>query len=160
MATCDKSEPLFIKVQDSVIIIDSDSVKVIVSLIEDLIRSADEAFKAGHYLEASMIMFQYVEYYLRLIIDFFAKKNGSIGDTIENLKEVRFRSLAIFVELIKPRTGISERLFSFNRRRNRFVHHIFEYKSTESLNVELKDFYGEGSEIIKSLKSIFPIKLI
>ena len=153
MATPEKGETLFINAHGSFVVVDSGSVKLIIDIIEDLIRSADDAFKAGHHLEASMIIFQYVEYYLRLIIDCFAKKNGSLGDTIESLKEVRFRSLVTFVDLIKPGTGISGRLFGLNKKRNRFVHHIFEYKSTESLNSELKRFYVEGLEIIESLKS-------
>lgn len=159
MTTPEGGETLFINAHDSVIVVESESVKFIIGIIEDLITSADEAFKSGHYLEASMILFQYVEYYLKLVIDFFVKKNGSSGDTIKNLRQVRFLNLVMFVDLIKPETGIIKTLFGFNEKRNKFTHYIFEYESIESLNEDLKTFYRVGLELIKSLKSIFPIKL-
>lgn len=159
MASSEKQEALFIEVADSFQIIDSVSAKVTFSIMGELIKSADKAFESGHYLESSIIMFQLVEYFQRLVLDCFAKTNRLSEDVIEKLKgERRFFNMVVFLGLVKPNNAISQRLFKFNAKRNDIVHDIFKFKTMESLNDELRAFYEEGLELIEGLRSLIPIK--
>lgn len=160
MTTNEKQETLFIEVADCFQTIDSTSAKVTFSIMGELIKNAHKAFESGHYLESSIIMFQLVEYFLRLVLDSLAKKNRLSEDVIKKLKSKwSFYNMAVFFSgLIKPNNAIPERLFKFNSRRNDIVHDIFKFKTIESLNNELKAFYGEGLELIEGLTSLIPIK--
>jgi hypothetical protein len=157
MVTSEEGKPVSIEASDSLSMTDSASTKVIISIIVTLAKSAGEAFKSGHYLESSIIMFQAVDYFLRLVINTWARQKGSSKDILARLRaEQHFPNLVIFLGLVKPDNGISERLFKFNKKRNAFVHRLFEFETIESLEKELIVFHEESLALIEALTSLIP----
>ena len=160
MGVSGKEESISIEVADCVQAIDSTSAKIIVGIIEELTKNADESFKGGHYLESAIIMFQLVEYFLRLIIELFGQINRLDKDILKKIaNEQRFFNLVIFLGMVKPDNGISEKMFKLNRKRNDIVHHLFEFKSIEALKDELIAFHEESLNLIEDLRSLIPTKL-
>jgi hypothetical protein len=159
MGTSKKGEPLFINAHDSVIAVDSESVRVIISIIEALCKRADEAFKGSYYLESATIMFQVVENYLRIAVKILAQ-NNSVKEVIEKLKKETslkhpyyFYTYVNFFQQVKPGNSLPKKLYDFNNTRNRFVHRLcFDFESIDSLENVLKDFYRESLELKESLK--------
>lgn len=139
----------------------SASAEVTISIIGDLSKRADEAFKSGHHLESSIIMFQLVELFLRFVINIWAKQKGSSEDILDKLEsEQSFFKLVIFLGLVKPDNGISQKLFGFNATRNKIVHGLFyKFESVESLKDVLVDFHKESLELIEDIGSLIPKKI-
>jgi hypothetical protein len=129
-------------------------------IVKTLNDSALEAFKKGDYFQSAIINFQRVEILLRLVVHIFARNNGAAKDIIEKIEdEKHFFNLVIFLGLVKPDNGITERLFSFNTKRNDFMHKLFYVgEPINSLKKELKDFSIEGVELSLTLSIMIGIK--
>jgi hypothetical protein len=156
-----KEKGVDLRVQSTEHIQISDSAKVTISIIGDLSKRADEAFKSGHHLESSIIMFQLVEFFLRLVINIWAKQKRSSEDILEKVEsEQSFFKLVIFLGLVKPDNGISQKLFGFNAARNKIVHGLFyKFESVESLKDALVDFHKVSLELIENIGSLIPKKI-
>lgn len=129
-------------------------------IVTNLNDSALEAFKKGDYFQSAIINFQRVEILLRLVVHIFVRNNGSSRDIIEKLEnEKSFFNLVIFLGLTKPDTGISKRLFNFNKKRNDVMHKLFYVgKPINSIKKELKDFSIEGVELSRILSIMTGVK--
>lgn len=160
MTVSGKDESISMEVADSFHVVDSTSVEIIVGIIGGLTKTAEESFRDGHYLESAIILFQLVEYFLRFIIDFFGEINHLDKDILKKIaNEQRFFNLVIFLGMVKPDNGVSERLFKLNRTRNEIVHRLFKFKSIEALKDELISFHGECLNLMEKLRSLIPTKL-
>jgi hypothetical protein len=137
------------------------SEKIVVEIVEKLGEIADEAYTHGHYIQSAIISFQLVELFLRHVINIYVKRNASSEDIIKKLEEEqRFLNLVIFLGLVKPNNGISNKLFDFNAKRNKIVHQLFyEFESLSSLENDLKDFCKESLELVGNLRSLIPSKV-
>lgn len=128
--------------------------------VTNLNDSALEAFGKGDYFQSAIINFQRVEILLRLVVHIFARNNGAAKDIIEKIEnEKHFFNLVIFLGLLKPDNGITKRLFSFNAKRNDFMHKLFYVgKPINSLKKKLKDFSIEGVELSRILSIMIGVK--
>jgi len=121
----------------------------------DLHIAAIDAFEDQHYLESGVIYFQLVEVALRVAIHFLARKQKASESAIERIeKEQSFYQLILFLDLIKPDNGLSEKLMDFNKHRNSFMHSLFFRKSPDSLEEDLKAFCLEGKDLFDELRHV------
>jgi hypothetical protein len=155
-----ESKSINIQLSENLGVTDGSGEIKIIKIFDELTKYADEAFENGHYLESAIIVFQLVEYFLRLTIHILAKQKNCSEKILEKTRlERSFFKLVIFLGLVKSDNGISERLFNLNNRRNQFMHKLFEQESVESIKTDLIDFYKESLESIEGLKSLIPKKL-
>jgi hypothetical protein len=113
---------------------------------------AIKTFNDQHYLESGIIYFQLVEVTLRLAIYLLTSKQEVSESATERIeKERSFYRLILFLDLIKPDNGLSERLMDFNKHRNSFMHNLFFRKSADSLEEDLKAFCLEGMDLFDRL---------
>jgi len=159
MADSEQSKTINVQASDSLGVTESSTEIKIIGIFDELTKYADEAFESGHHLESAIILFQLVEYFLRLIINIFAEKNCSQIILQKIRRERSFFNLVILLGLVKSDNGISEKLFNLNSKRNEFVHKLFEQESIESIKSDLIDFHKKSLELIEGLKSIIPKKL-
>ncbi|MBN1380679.1 MAG: hypothetical protein JXA41_03280 [Deltaproteobacteria bacterium] len=121
----------------------------------ELQSRAIESIKAGHYLEASIIIFQLVEIFLRIGIRGFGAKVGVKDSTLTKCaeEEISFSRLTRYLDLILPNNDISEELRELNAERNRIMHKLFfEFTDVNTLNERLKAFCLQGVELQNKLK--------
>lgn len=131
--------------------------KISSKLIEQLqLKEAiDRTFGGGEYLGSAIIQFQKVDWLLRvniavLIVLINPESSESVIRRVVE-EEDRFIRLVNYFDLLKPDNGLSQRLLEFNRRRNAIIHRLFEFKSFEDLQEELKRFSEEGFSLSNSL---------
>lgn len=123
----------------------------------ELQARALESIKVGHYLEASIIIFQLVEIFLRIGLRGFGARNGVNDATLTKCaeEETSFYRLTQYLDLILPANDISEELRNLNIERNRIMHKLFfEFTDVHSLDESLKEFCLKGVGLQNRLKSI------
>lgn len=121
----------------------------------ELQARALESLKAGHHLEASIIIFQIVEIFLRISIRGFGAKVGVCDTTLTKCaeEEISFSRLTRHLDLILPTNDVSEELRNLNKERNRIMHKLFfEFTDVNSLDEALKAFCLKGVELQNKLK--------
>lgn len=126
-------------------------------IVEDLNKTALDAFGAGNYFQSAIINFQRLDFMLRLVSTVFAREIGVVPRAISEIDEEKsFKNIVVFFSFVKPKNDLSERLFELNRKRNSFIHKIFiDFEDVESLNKELKEFSFETIELIRNLSKLF-----
>lgn len=155
MGDSKESEPIKIQVSGNLGVTHGSVGIKIIKIFEELTKHADEAFGNGHYLESAIIVFQLVEYFLRLTIQILAKQKNCSENILEKTRlERSFFKMVIFLGLVKSDNVICEKLFNLNNKRNQFVHKLFEQESVESIKIDLIDFYKGSLESIEDLKSL------
>ncbi len=123
----------------------------------ELQARALEALKAGHHLEASIIIFQLVEIFLRIAIRGFGAGSGVCDSTLTKCaeEEISFYRLTLYLDLILPANEVSEELRGLSRERNRIMHKLFfEFTEISSLNEVLKAFCLKGVNLQNKLRSL------
>jgi hypothetical protein len=121
--------------------------------LSNLHSIAYKAYRTGHYIESAIIDFQLVEIQLRIIIFLLAQRIGLSDSTYEMVeKEDRFFLLVIYLDLLKPDNGLSDRLRKLNKDRKDFVHGLlFICLPSATLNKKLKKFSEEAIDLIGDL---------
>jgi len=116
-----------------------------------------ESLKAGHHLEAAIIIFQSVEIFLRIAIKGFGDGAGVRGSTLKKCSEdeISFYKLTLYFDLICPDNKVCEELRELNANRNRLMHKLFfEFAELNSLNESLKSFCLKGVELQNKLRDL------
>ena len=113
----------------------------------ELQARALDSIKTGHCLEASIIIFQLLEIFLRIAIRGFGAGSGVCDSTLAKCAEEEnsFYRLTLYLDLILPANEISEELRDLSKERNRIMHKLFfEFNEVSSLNEALKAFCLKG----------------
>jgi hypothetical protein len=116
-----------------------------------------QSLGAGHHLEASIIIFQLVEIFLRLAIRGFGAGSQVRDNTLTKCaeEETSFYRLTLYLDLVLPINNVSEELRDLNKERNRIMHKLFfEFIDTASLNEALKEFCLKGVNLQNRLRSL------
>ena len=72
--------------------------------------------------------------------------------------ERSFSRLVLYLDLIKPDNGLSEKLLDLNKQRNTIVHRLFyEFESFDSLRDQLEEFCRKGVRLNKELRDFLGI---
>ncbi len=121
-----------------------------------------ESLKSGHYLEASIIIFQSVEIFLRIAIEGFGNGAGVRDSTLKKCAEdeISFYKLTLYFDLIFPENEVCDELREFNTQRNRIMHKLFfEFKELSSVDESLKAFILKGVELQNKLRDLLLEKI-
>jgi len=116
-----------------------------------------ESLKAGHHLEAAIIIFQLVEIFLRIAIKGFGAGAGVKDSSIKQCSEdeISFYKLTIYFDLIFPENEVCEELRELNNTRNHLMHKLFfEFKEIKSLDASLKEFCIKGVKLQNKLRNL------
>ncbi len=112
-----------------------------------------DAYKSEYFLQCGIIIFQVVEFLLRLrIYDLMEKRNLSDWAKEKVEEEQRFFKLTFYLDLMQPNNDVSRRLRNLNTKRNNMIHDLLGFESGSSLKKELKDFYSEGLKLMNILR--------
>lgn len=123
----------------------------------ELQARALESLKAGHHLEASIIIFQLVEIFLRIAIRGFGAGAGVRDSTLTKCaeEEISFYRLTLYLDLILPANDVSGELRGLSKERNRIMHKLFfEFTEIISLNEALEAFCLKGVNLQNKLRSL------
>ena len=130
------------------------------NIIDGLKQASLDAFKDQHYLESSIIIFQTIEFLLRLAIKGYGRPHGVSDENIKKCSddEISFSQLVLYLDLIKPENGLGEKLLDLNKERNAIVHRLFyEFDSFDSLQDQVKEFCLKGVRLNKELREFLGV---
>ena len=126
-------------------------------VIDGLAVASREAFEHQHFLESAIIIFQAIEFLLRLAIRRFGERRGVSEMSLVRAaeREMSFRRLVLHLDLVYPENKVSRRLLSLNRRRNSIIHRLSdEFESIETLHGRIETLCTKGFELYKGLREL------
>ncbi len=130
------------------------------NIIDDLKQASLDAFGNQHYLESAIIIFQTIEFLLRMAVKGSGRGHGVSEENIKTCSddERSFSRLVLYLDLIKPDNGLSEKLLDLNKQRNSIVHRLFyEFDSFDSLKDQVEEFCLKGARLNEELRDFLGV---
>lgn len=129
-------------------------------MMEELKAASLDAFEHKHYIQSAVIIFQTVEWLLRIMISATARSKDIDKDIQKKIaeKETSFDRLVLYLNLLDPANELLEKLRSFNKTRNNIMHKLFlKFEDTAEYEKTLQDFCMEGVHLNKQLRKMMGV---